>query len=252
MNIIYQPGGEALEYAYLGLNHYIGCNHRCSYCYMRAMDKRYGTLDFDNPRAKKDVLELLESDCQKIAGTEQRVHLCFATDAYQRIDQEHKLTREVIKLLRKHTIPFQVLTKGGECAGRDFDLYGRNDLFGVTLTSLREDWTIYHEPMAAPPSHRMAALHAAKQKRIKTWVSLEPVIDAAEAFRIIETTAGYVDLYKIGKLNHQKNPGVNWRQFAADVVGVCNRLGKKYFLKSSLAKYLDASAYENTDWRIIG
>lgn len=32
------------------------------------------------------------------------------------------------------TIQFQILTKGGMLAAKDFDLYGPDDWFGVTLT----------------------------------------------------------------------------------------------------------------------
>lgn len=252
MNIIYRPGGAAEEYAYWGLNHYSGCSHGCSYCYMRDMDKRYGTMDFEHPRTKKNVLKLLEADCKKLAGTNQRVHLCFATDPYQRLDATVKLTRDVIGMLRAYNIPFQVLTKGGKLAERDFHLYTENDLFGVTLTNLNEVWCMFHEPMAAPPAERLAALYRAKEEfGIKTWVSLEPVVDASQAFGIIETTCAYVDLYKIGPLNHRKNPGISWRSFAEDVAELCKARGVRYYLKESLAKYLKPGDYHNTDWRTI-
>lgn len=251
MNLIYRPKGAAAEYALWGLNHYAGCDHGCSYCYMRAMHKRYKLGDFDRPHEKKRVLELLEADCRKLTGIDQRVQLCFATDPYLRLDVETKLTRGVIVLLRKYDIPFQVLTKGGRYAARDFDLYGPDDLFGVTLTRMDECWLTYYEPMAGTLHERLASLQAAHARGIKTWVSLEPVICAGEALRIIEQTAGFVDLYKIGALTGMKNPGVDYAAFAANAVAVCRRLGGKYYLKESLARYLDESAYENTDWRVV-
>lgn len=33
MNIIYKPCGMAREYSPYALNIYIGCSHRCKYCY---------------------------------------------------------------------------------------------------------------------------------------------------------------------------------------------------------------------------
>jgi len=251
MNIIYRPGGEAAEYAFLGLNHYIGCAHGCTYCYMRDMDRRFGTLDFDNPRAKADVLELLERDCQKLQGTDQRVHVSFATDPYQPLDGQVKLTRDVLQMLQYYSIPFQILTKAGRSAARDFDVYRNCDLFGVTLTTLDPAMVAAYEPRAAVPIERMVALQMAKEAQIKTWVSLEPVLNEEEAIRIIERTCGFVDLYKVGALNHRKNPGIAWRKFAPKVVEVLKACGAKYYLKSSLSRYLEPGQYENTDWRVI-
>jgi DNA repair photolyase len=252
MNVIYVPGPAAREYAHLGLNHYSGCSYGCTYCYMKAMGQKYKTLRFDQPRAKLDVLRGLEADCRRLAGTRERVHLCFSTDPYQPLDEKEELTRKVLEMFRRYGIPFQVLTKGGLRALRDFDLYGGVDLFGVTLTTLDRLQAERWEPEAAIPMDRVKSLQVAHGRGIRTWVSLEPVIDPDAALQVIRETHEVVDLYKIGRIAHtDMGFSVNWRHFAVAVVGLCRSLGVKYYIKESLAKYLKAGDYENTDWRVV-
>jgi DNA repair photolyase len=256
VSLIYCPKGEAREYAFYGINHYIGCSHGCAYCYMRKMHQRFPGIDFDTPRAKAepvDFIRALSKESLKFAGTQKRVQLCFATDPYIPLDGELKLTRAVIHLLREMDIPFQVLTKGGDLAQRDFDLYGPNDLFGVTLTQPDADEiTEELEPFAASPAQRIENLKVAHGRGIKTWVSLEPVLWPADSLKIIDRTWEFVDLYKIGKLN-PTGPITNelYRKFAVDAVDMCNTGRNKYYLKESLAKLLPAGSFHNTDWRIV-
>jgi len=192
----------------------------------------------------------LGRDVAKYAGTDKRVLLCFMCDAYQPIDNELEITRDVIKLLRLNNIPFQVLTKGGMRAARDFDLYGPNDAFATTMTFLADSDSLKYEPGAALPADRIHAIQLAKERGIETWVSLEPVIEPEQSLDIIERTHTYVDLYKIGKLNHIKND-TNWTRFALQALDLCIEYGKPYYIKDDLAKYLDGIEFTNTDTRKI-
>jgi hypothetical protein len=70
---------------------------------------------------------------------------------------------------------------------------------------------------------------------------VEPVIDAEEALRAIESAAPWADKFRLGKLNHMAavEQGIDWRGYAERAVALCERLGKRYFVKSDLAAYLD-------------
>lgn len=249
MSLIRRETGEAAEYAYYGINPYIGCSHGCTYCYVRKMFLRYKLPDFNRPRPKLAPVEFirrLSRETARFKDKRKRVQLSFATDPYQPIDAEYKLTRACIEVLRECGIPFQILTKAGDLACRDFDLYGPDDLFGVTLTTL----SLPCEPNAATPSQRMASLRAAKGAGIKTWVSIEPVLLPSEVFEIIEGTHEYVDLYKIGKLNYEPT-ATDWKAFAKEIVETFKLFGARYYLKSNLARLLPAGSFTNTDWRQV-
>ncbi len=250
--MIYEPKGKAAEYAFLAVNHYTGCVGGCDYpCYMADMfRKKKVQPPFDQPRAKANVVKLTRRAAQKYQDTTQRVQLCFSTDPYQPLDRKLKLTRSVLEIFDEFNIPFQVLTKFGPAAEWDFDLYKPTDMFGCTIISTHPDWTGLHEPGTASYMDRCSALIGAKNKGIQTWLSLEPVIDADEAIKVIQYTRYFVDLYKIGKVNYADSD-IDWNAFALRAVEMCNRWDKKYYLKESLAAELKADEFINTDWREI-
>ncbi|MHC4617224.1 MAG: SPL family radical SAM protein [Planctomycetota bacterium] len=251
MPLIYRPKGRAQEYAWLALSHYTGCGHGCSYCYVPAVTKN---PDFHRSQAPRPgVIEQLKREAPKYAGTDERVLVSFTTDPYQPLDDDLRLTRQVLEILRRNDIPFQVLTKGGLRAARDLDLYGPCDAFAVTLTLLDSGKSLHFEPNAAAPSERITALQAAKERGIETWVSLEPVIDPQVSLHIIELTHEIVDHFKIGKMNHASEdlPYQVWRNFGTRAARLCQRLQKSFYIKQDLAKYLDGIHWNDTDIRKV-
>lgn len=248
--MIYEPQGRALEYSLLALNHYVGCQHGCTYCYARSICERGGGT-FSEPRVRPGVVEQVRKDARKLAGTDKRVLLCFLSDPYQPFDDDQQITREVIKALREHDVPFQALTKGGMRAARDFDLYGPRDAFAATLTCMDAAMSSKYEPRAASPEDRMHALATAHDKGIETWASLEPVLDPAQSLAIIDETHTYVDLYKIGVLNHSRpERAVDWRAFGAEAIRRCEQYGVRYYVKDDLAKHLSGIPYKSEDTRL--
>ena len=249
MNVIYRPKGRAAEYSHLAINHYIGCRHGCVYCYCPAVMRN---PDFHTkPRMREGVLAALQKEAPKFTGTGERVLLCFASDPYQPLNNATNLTREVIKILISNDIPFQVLTKGGMRAVPDFDLYRPGiDAFGSTLTFLDPAKSLEAEPCAPTPANRIRAIERAHEEGIETWVSLEPVLDAKESLAVIERTHGFVDLFKIGILNHQPSD-INWRKFGTKAIELCREYKTDYYIKADLAKYLDGIHFCNIDNRKV-
>ena len=250
MRAIYEPKGRAQEYSLLACNLFTGCVHGCDYCYvprtLHITPEQFRT----NVRPRDGVLEQLRKDAEKYQGTDKRVLLCFTCDPYQPEWIEHGVTRQALRILREYDIPFQILTKGGMRAARDFDLYGPNDVFATTLTAIYKYASERHEPNAAPPAERRETLKQAKQAKITTWVSLEPVIEPDDSLLSIEITYNYVNLYKIGKLNYQKT-GIDWRAFGCEAIDLCENYDVPYYIKNDLAKYLDGVEFTNTDTRTI-
>jgi len=241
LNLIYQPAGKALEYAPLALNLYNGCIHGCRYCYvpkiMRSAPERFhaGALARPGLRVK------LEQDCKKVKelGLKGPILMCFTCDPYQPAEEDYRLTRMAIRTFNQYNINFAILTKGGLRAVQDFTLYKKGDQFAVTLTFLDILRSLEWEPKAALPQDRIAALKIAHDMRIKTWVSLEPIIDPAETLEIIRQTHEFVDLYKVGKWNHSAQANIiNWSKFGRDVIDLLEKLGKSYYIKEDLRKYL--------------
>jgi DNA repair photolyase len=254
MQVIYEPSGRALEYGLLALNLYVGCAHQCTYCYvpgaLRMTRAQWAALE---PHPRASILRELRKQAPQFRGTDRRVLLCFSTDPYQPIAQTTGVTRAALEILHDNEIPFQVLTKGGLLAAPDFGLYGPDDAFAVTLTSVDANIAWAAEPHAASPVNRIAALEQAKRLGIETWVSLEPVLDPQQSLEVIRQTHDVVDLYKIGKLNHDHpaESRIDWLRFAYQAVNLCEKFDTPYYLKKDLADYCDF-AYRNTDNRRAG
>ena len=238
--VIYEPKGMAKEYSPLAVNLYRGCQHGCVYCY--APDTiRVDRQQFSKAIPRDKIIQRLTKDAPKAAadGATGNVLLCFTCDPYQPLEDIYHLTHQAIPILHSNGFNVTILTKGGQRAERDFDLYQPGDEFAATLTFM--DWVKSYawEPEAAAPAQRIATLRKAHYHGIKTWVSLEPVIDPAETLEIIRQTHSFVDFYKVGTLNnHPEAANIDWPQFAKDVVVTLKEYDCKYYLKNDLRKYL--------------
>jgi DNA repair photolyase len=236
LQVIYKPKGRAAEYAKWAVNLYRGCTHGCTYCYApQVLHMERG--DFNAQCVERPgILDKLRHDAKVIAeqgGLNDPVLFCFTSDAYQ---PGAYATRAALSIMREFNIPFMVLTKG-YMAWRDFDLYGKDDLFGVTLTVGHPDSAKW-EPNAATPSERMKNLYDAHNRGIRTWVSLEPVIDPAQTLLLIDLTHEYVDHYAVGKLNyHPLAKTIDWAKFLKDVLEKLRTYGNSYYIKESLREY---------------
>lgn len=246
LNLIYEPTGRAREYAPLAINIYNGCTHACLYCYGAKSREEMGVIDYrKRAKPKAGIVKKLERDIKVVkkhfGNKVPEVLLSFLGDPYQPAELELKLTRSAIEVLIEHNLPFTILTKGGTRAVRDFDLletYSRCS-FGTTLVFVKNKDTSYWEPGAASPLDRVYAIQKAKLRGIKTWVSLEPVINPEQALEVIRRLHSIVDHWKVGKVNHmpELEAAVDWWKFTKELKALLKEGKADYYLKHSLRKY---------------
>lgn len=240
MAIIYQPSGRAREYAPWAANLYSGCGHSCKYCYAPSALRRNKEQFHSCPKPRKDILKLLARDCKKLQGQDLRILLSFTTDPYQPIEEEYQITRQAIQILHDFGLSVEILTKGGTRAVRDFDLLTSKDIFASTLTFLDERKSINWEPGASLPEDRIKAIKQAHEMGIRTWVSLEPVVEPDESLEIIRRTHQFVDLYKVGTLNYNKLAGtIDWKKFGLEAIELLEKLNKNYYIKDDLRRFIE-------------
>lgn len=229
MNAIYEPKGRAGEYAQLAVNLWRGCPHGCTYpCYAPLALHMDRAAFHAAATPRKGILEALEKDAARLASDGRVVQLCFSCDPYPPEDGTEKLTRQALEILTGHDLAVSILTKGGLLPQRDFDLLAKNhrNRFGVTLTGLSPEHALRWEPNAPLPTQRLASLATAHRKGIRTWVSLEPVINPELTLDIIQRTFPFVAHFAVGKLNyHPLGQSINWPQFRTRVAEWLLRLG---------------------------
>jgi len=168
----------------LSINPYRGCEHGCSYCYARPSHSYLGLspgLDFETRLiAKRGLKDRL---IHELASPRYRPGLMAVgtvTDAYQPLERELGLTREVLEVLHDCRHPMAVVTKGSGIE-RDIDLLAAmaaQRLAGVyvTLTTLDTELARRMEPRAAAPWRRLRTIRALAEAGIPVGVSVSPQI----------------------------------------------------------------------------
>lgn len=234
MKTIYEPQGKAREYSALALNVYNNCKHGCAYCFAARISRKT-PREFAQNIKGRELFRDLEKDAPAYRGRE--VLLCFMSDPYQPFEESGNYTGRALEILVRHGVRPVILTKSGGLATRDFELLrcgsGR---YGATLTMDNAADSQEFEPGAAFPDERMRTLEAAHAYGIPTWVSMEPVIDPAQTLNLIRETAGFVDLYKVGRWNYDKRANaIDWKAFGEEAVALLTALGKPYYVKHDLA-----------------
>jgi len=166
------------------VNPYRGCEHGCSYCYARPSHSYLGLspgLDFETRLiAKRGLRERL---IHELASPHYRPGLMAVgtvTDAYQPLDRELRLTRDVLEVLHDCRHPMAIVTKGSGIE-RDIDLLAAMASQGlvavsVTITTLDPVLARRMEPRAAAPWRRLRTIRALADAGIPVGVSVSPQI----------------------------------------------------------------------------
>lgn len=235
MKPIYKPKGAAKEYGDYALNIYTGCPHRCYYCFAPSVLRKDREIFHSCVEPRKGIVEATKKQLEAEKITGKLIHLCFTCDPYP-AGHDSTATREVIKAIKDSGNHVQILTKNGNDAQRDFDLLDSGDWFGVTITCSEKSRS-NREPNAGTVSDRVFALMEAHDRRIKTWVSCEPVLEPEAIYYLVEN-GSFVDLFKIGKLNYHPS-NVNWARFGHVVEERCREYGRDYYIKDSLRREME-------------
>jgi DNA repair photolyase len=166
------------------LNPYMGCAHRCTFCYVRAFerradrpaDDRYGT----SIRVKINVAEMLRAELARPAWKRERVAVGAATDPYQPAEGRYRLTRACIEAFAEAATPFTIVTRGPLIV-RDLDVLleaARRAEVSVTFSVPTLDHEIWRrtEPGTAPPRQRFRALKRLIDAGIDVSVGMAPLL----------------------------------------------------------------------------
>lgn len=248
MQVIYEPRGRAREYSPLALNLYNGCDHGCSYCFnLTAPPAKFNPESYRTPVPRKDIMTKLAKDV-KVCPKDTQVLLSFTGDPYCHANSVHNLTRQALVMLKDASIKTAILTKGGRRALADIDIIKEMTRVkvGATMTFLDPERSKEFEPNAASPEDRIYMLKMLHACGIRTWVSLEPVLDPEQSLAIIDAVSPFVDFFKVGTTNHVDLPKpIDWQDFACDAVKKLMATGREFYVKADLQKHLPSDIKNN-------
>jgi DNA repair photolyase len=166
------------------LNPYMGCVHRCTFCYVRHFehrsdrpaDDRYGT----SIRVKTNVADVLRKELARASWQREHVAIGAATDPYQPAEGRYKLTRACLETLRDAANPFSIITRGPMIV-RDLDVLveaAQRASVSVTFSVPTVDDDVWRrtEPSTAHPRQRLKAVKTLVDAGIKTGVGMAPIL----------------------------------------------------------------------------
>jgi DNA repair photolyase len=166
------------------LNPYMGCAHRCTFCYVRHFelradrpsDDRYGS----SIRVKTNVGDVLARELARKSWQREEVVIGAATDPYQPAEGRFRLTRRCIEELSRAWTPFSIVTRG-PLVVRDIDVLQEAAArvavnLSVSLPTLDEDVWRTTEPGTAPPRSRLEAIRRLSEAGIDVGVGMAPIL----------------------------------------------------------------------------
>lgn len=252
----YQPKGPAGEYAAqgYGLNLFKGCRGGCIYCY-----REHGIISKSIGDDTPELLKKFKNEANALARVAHDlvnhknelvaadgVFATFTSDPGQ--EATFPLFKQAFDLIIKAGVPVKMLTKFTSWVntpeGQELLAKGASTgllAVGFTLTGHDE-----LETGASPNADRVAAMKSIHSMGIKTFASIEPVIDQQTSLDMVKAAVGYCDMFLVG-LESGPNRHVltddevsNMSHQMIDVVRSCG-VGSIYF-KSSILKVAKAAA----------
>ncbi len=159
------------------LNPYVGCSHKCVYCFADYMRLYTG---HDEPwgefvDVKVNAPYLLRKEIKKAELGP--ISIGVVTDPYQPIERKYEITRKCLMELLPWTGGVSVLTKSALIL-RDADILRelRNVEVGVSISTFNAKRAKLLEPRVPSPAERLKVLAELRGKGISVWVFLSPFI----------------------------------------------------------------------------
>ncbi len=166
------------------LNPYMGCVHRCTFCYVRHFEQRadrpfddlYGT----SIRVKINVADVLRRELARPSWKREHVAIGAATDPYQPAEGRYRLTRACLHELAAASTPIRIITRGPMIV-RDLDVLqeaSRRADVAVTFSIPTLDEEVWRrtEPSTAHPRQRLHALKTLIDGGVRATVGMAPIL----------------------------------------------------------------------------
>lgn len=182
------------------INAYRGCEHGCSYCFARPTHAYLGHsagIEFERDiYVKTNAVEALRAELAAKSYRCRPIAMGTNTDPYQPAERKHKLTRQILEVLRETKHPALITTKSALIV-RDLDILtdmARLGLVSVTMsiTSMDHKLSRKMEPRASSPARRLEAVRLLAEAGVPVGVNAAPMIPAIndmELERILDAAA---------------------------------------------------------------
>jgi len=172
----------------LSLNPYIGCEHNCKYCYVKAT-YGYNGMWTTTPRPAEfneirnifyDGLYSAKNNLlANIIRKKAPIKIGVSTDPLQKIEEKYKVTLKSLNLLKEEQYPYIIITKGTLASKNEYlDVFDKSvSLYQQTITTIDDEIAKVLEPNAPLPSERLDTLKILNEETdIVTQARIEPIM----------------------------------------------------------------------------
>ena len=229
LKILSRPKGNAEEYGKWSVNPYIGCSHGCLFCYLKKGPSG-AYLGQDNPVLKKGVVNEEHAYhlamAEIIANRDEIIRdgglfMTFTSDPY--LPETRGLMSCIVRsCISQHGVPVTILTKRADflplvenprvedvercmewvtsvgCFVHVYETLNSRLATGFTLTGHDE-----LEQNASTNEERIKAMGFLHKLKLRTWASIEPVIDFPSSLDMIyQALNAGCQHFKIGLLTN--------------------------------------------------
>lgn len=162
----------------LVINPYVGCQHRCLYCYGTYF---FFPKFFDVIQVKINAPQILQQEIRKYKRSHEffpPVYISAATDSYQPLERRFHITQQCVKILQAHNISYYIMSKS-DAMLQDLELHSKYQkrCMGIwSITSLSEDRRKLIEPHSPPIKRRLKALEQFSHAGITTAFRIDPIL----------------------------------------------------------------------------
>ena len=176
------------------INPYVGCPHKCIYCYAEFMKK------FSNHQEEwGDFLDVKRctTPIKVDKHTGKSIVISSVTDPYNPYEKRYMITRSILEQLAETDADIGIITKS-HLVVRDVDILKKlsNCHVAMSMCSTDEAFRAEVEPFASSYENRVKALKRLHDEGIRTVLFMSPIFPGITDFvEIIDRTRDYVDSY---------------------------------------------------------
>lgn len=182
------------------INPYIGCTHKCRYCYAVFMRRFSGYQeqwgDYIVVKQGKEI----RSNTFKEGET---ILIGSVTDGYQPLETIYRKTQAVLQQLYGCKAKIEILTKS-KLILDDLPLFKKfpEIKIGISMNTLDDNFRRIMEPGASTVNDRIQILERLKQENIPTYLFVSPIFPGiTDLERLVQATKGLVNEFYFENLN---------------------------------------------------
>ena len=184
------------------INPYVGCPHKCIYCYAEYM-KRFSGHSRDEWGDFVDV-KICDKDVNASLYSENETILFGSvTDAYNPFEKKYEKTRRILEQLVSCKARIEILTKS-DLILRDIDILKKipNVYVGISMNTTDDAFRKEIEPFASSIEMRINTLDTLHKEGIPTYLFMSPIFPGlSDCKEVIDKTHRFINYVCFENLN---------------------------------------------------